>query len=257
MHVFVGLAGLAAVFYATIVSGQSHAFGGFLHKPALILLGLAPPFIALVSYRPEELFDTVRSILRALRRSPSQARTELFDDLTRFASEVRRGRPAEALAAAERSTHALVQKIAPLVVKQYEPREIESTASAASYVAGSTLKRSEEILTTLARVAPAMGLVGTTLGLITLLRDLSDFSQLGPSMALALLCTLYGLVLANAVYQPFARLVHSYILVTAEEARLVTRALTLVAEGKPIADVKNLFAEAEGGASLSVDPAVG
>ena len=78
MHVFVGLAGLAAVFYATIVSGQSHAFGGFLHKPALILLGLAPPFIALVSYRPEELFDTVRSIVRALRRSPSQARTELF-----------------------------------------------------------------------------------------------------------------------------------------------------------------------------------
>lgn len=257
MHVLVGLAGLAAVFYATFVTGQSQAFHGILHRPALILLGLAPPCIALVSYRPEELLDAVRSIARALRRSPSLARAELFDDLTRFATEVRRGRPAEALAAAEQSAHPLLQRIAPLVVKQYQSSEIESTASAASYVAGSALKRSEEVLTSLARVAPAMGLVGTTLGLITLLRDLSDFSQLGPSMALALLCTLYGLVLANAVYQPLARLVHAHILVTAEEARLVTRALTLVAEGKPIADVRNLFSEGEASASLRTDPAVG
>jgi chemotaxis protein MotA len=258
MHIVIGLAGLAAVFYATLVTGQSHTFtSGLVHRPALILLGLAPPFIALVSYRAEELVDTLRCIAQALRRSPSRARAELFDDLTRFASEVRRGRPAEALAAAEQSTHALVQRIAPLVVKQYEASEIQDTASAASYVTGSTLKRSEEVLTTLARVAPAMGLVGTTLGLITLLRDLSDFSQLGPSMALALLCTLYGLVLANAVYQPFARLVHNHILVTAEEARLVTRALTLVAEGKPIADVRNLFSDAEGAASLRADPVVG
>jgi len=257
MHILVGLAGLAAVFYATVAMGQSHSFTGILHRPALILLGLAPPFIALVSYRTEELVDTLRSVAQALRRSPSRARAELFDDLTRFASEFRRGRPAEALAAAEQSTHPLVQRIAPLVVKQYQASEIESTASAASYIAGSTLKRSEEVLTTLARVAPAMGLVGTTLGLITLLRDLSDFSQLGPSMALALLCTLYGLVLANAVYQPLARLVHAHILVTAEEARLVIRALTLVVEGKPIADVKNLFSEAEAPASLRTDPAPG
>jgi len=257
MHILVGLAGLAAVFYATVVTGQSHNFTGILHRPALILLGLAPPFIALVSYRPEELLDTVRSIAQGLRRAPSRARAELFEDLTRFASEVRRGRPAEALAAAEQSSHPLLQRIAPLVVKQYGTSEIEATASVASYVSGSSLKRSEEVLTTLARVAPAMGLVGTTLGLITLLRDLSDFSQLGPSMALALLCTLYGLVLANALYQPLARLVHNYILVSAEEARLVTRALTLVAEGKPIADVRNLFSESEGSGSLRADPAVG
>src|SRR5207248_787419 len=149
------------------------------------------------------------------------------------------------------------QKLAPLVVKQYVPEEIEGTASAACYVAGSTLKRSEEVLTTLARAAPAMGLVGTTLGLITLLRDLSDFSQLGPSMALALLCTLYGLLLANGLYQPLARLVHAHSLVAAEEARLVTRALTLIASGKPVADVRNLFTGREAAAALRTDPAVG
>src|SRR5205823_13399714 len=105
----------------------------------------------------------------------------------------------------------------------------------------SALKRSEDVLTSLARVAPAMGLVGTTLGLIGLLRDLSNFTQLGPSMALALLCTLYGLVLANGLYQPLARLVHVHAVVTMEEARLLSRALILVGEGKPLADVRALF----------------
>jgi chemotaxis protein MotA len=170
--------------------------------------------------------------------------------VTRFASEFRRGRAAEALSIADASTHPLFRQLAPLVVRQYEPAEIEKTASAAAYVVTSSLKRSEDVLTSLARVAPAVGLIGTTLGLINLLRDLSNFTQLGPSMALALLCTLYGLVLANGLYQPLARMVHAHSLALAEQARLLTRALALLAAGKPIADVRNLF-EAEDPASLA------
>src|SRR5205807_431345 len=184
---------------------------------------------------------------------------------SRFAAEVRRGRPVEALAIAEDARHDLVRQLAPLVVKQYSPEDIERTAATAIAVLASAMKRSEDVLTSLARVAPAVGLVGTTLGLITfavlasamkrsedvltslarvapavglvgttlglisLLRDLSNFAQLGPSMALALLCTLYGLVLANAVYQPLARLVHAHSLVAAEEAKLLTRSLERLA----------------------------
>jgi chemotaxis protein MotA len=103
------------------------------------------------------------------------------------------------------------------------------------------MRRSEDVLTSLARVAPAVGLVGTTLGLIALLKDLRNFDHLGPSMALALLCTFYGLVLANGLYQPLAKLVHVHAVATQEEARLLSRALILVGEGKPLADVRALF----------------
>jgi chemotaxis protein MotA len=89
--------------------------------------------------------------------------------------------------------------------------------------------------------------VGTVLGLIALLKDLSRFDQLGPSMALALLCTLYGLVLANAVYQPLARIIHSHMTVSVEEARLITRALVLIREDKPLADVRKLFELSDAG----------
>ena len=134
-----------------------------------------------------------------------------------------------------------MRQLAPLVVKQYSPEDIERTAATASSVLASTMKRSEDVLTALARVAPAVGLVGTTLGLITLLKDLRNFDRLGPSMALALLCTLYGLVLANGLYQPLARLVHVHAVATLEEARLLSRGLILVGEGKPLADVRALF----------------
>lgn len=52
--------------------------------------------------------------------------------------------------------------------------------------------------------APTMGMVGTVIGLVNMLGNLSDPGQLGSGMALALLTTLYGVLLANIVFAPIA-----------------------------------------------------
>lgn len=52
--------------------------------------------------------------------------------------------------------------------------------------------------------APAWGMIGTLVGLILMLNRLDDPSTLGPSMAIALLTTMYGAVLANLVFLPMA-----------------------------------------------------
>ncbi len=57
---------------------------------------------------------------------------------------------------------------------------------------------------TLADTAPAMGMAGTIVGLIVMFMSMNDPSALGPGMALALLTTFYGLVVANAVAGPIA-----------------------------------------------------
>ena len=54
-----------------------------------------------------------------------------------------------------------------------------------------------------ASLGPAFGMIGTLLGLIGLLANLSDAASLGPNMAVALITTLYGSVLANAWLIPF------------------------------------------------------
>lgn len=61
-----------------------------------------------------------------------------------------------------------------------------------------------QILRRAAEVAPAMGLIGTLVGLVQMLNKLDSPTEIGPAMALALLTTLYGAVLANMVLHPLA-----------------------------------------------------
>lgn len=56
----------------------------------------------------------------------------------------------------------------------------------------------------MAVMAPAMGMIGTLIGLVQMLANMSDPASIGPAMAVALLTTLYGAVIANAFAQPIA-----------------------------------------------------
>jgi len=61
-----------------------------------------------------------------------------------------------------------------------------------------------EILSTMATFFPAMGLIGTLIGLVQMLRVMEDPGTIGPAMALALLTTFYGAVAANLICLPMA-----------------------------------------------------
>ena len=53
-------------------------------------------------------------------------------------------------------------------------------------------------------MGPAWGMIGTLIGLVLMLKDLSDFNSIGPNMATALITTFYGSVLANWICAPVA-----------------------------------------------------
>lgn len=63
---------------------------------------------------------------------------------------------------------------------------------------------SSGVLRKAAEVAPAMGLIGTLVGLVQMLSNLNDPTTIGPAMAVALLTTFYGAVLANMFFSPLA-----------------------------------------------------
>jgi len=56
----------------------------------------------------------------------------------------------------------------------------------------------------IAVAAPAMGMIGTLIGLVQMLANMDDPKSIGPAMAVALLTTLYGAIIANAVAGPIA-----------------------------------------------------
>lgn len=70
-----------------------------------------------------------------------------------------------------------------------------------------TIERHEvgqKMFRSMATMAPALGMIGTLVGLVQMLANMSDPSSIGPAMAVALLTTLYGAVIANAFAIPMA-----------------------------------------------------
>ena len=67
-----------------------------------------------------------------------------------------------------------------------------------------TFQSFHQSLKALGDVAPAMGMIGTLIGLVQMLSSMDDPKQIGPAMAIALLTTLYGAVIANAFALPVA-----------------------------------------------------
>jgi len=80
------------------------------------------------------------------------------------------------------------------------------------------------ILQTMARMAPAFGLAGTLVGLMKMFTQLSDPTKLGLGMAVALLTTFYGIMVANLVLLPMARKLKEYV-------RFEARIMALIMEG--------------------------
>ncbi|WP_054670206.1 flagellar motor protein PomA [Parasalinivibrio latis] len=60
------------------------------------------------------------------------------------------------------------------------------------------------IFSNLGDVAPAMGMIGTLVGLVAMLSNMDDPKAIGPAMAVALLTTLYGAIIANMIAIPIA-----------------------------------------------------
>jgi chemotaxis protein MotA len=85
-----------------------------------------------------------------------------------------------------------------------EPQSIEEIlATEIDYLRGRH-SLGAEIFATMGTFAPALGMIGTLVGLVQMLQSMDDPSSIGPAMAVALLTTFYGSMMANLVCIPIA-----------------------------------------------------
>jgi chemotaxis protein MotA len=61
-----------------------------------------------------------------------------------------------------------------------------------------------DIFATMGAFSPAMGLIGTLIGLVQMLQSMEDPSNIGPAMAVALITTFYGAIMANLIFLPIS-----------------------------------------------------
>jgi len=67
-----------------------------------------------------------------------------------------------------------------------------------------------DILGNMGASAPAFGMFGTVIGLVSMLRNLEDASNVGAALAVALITTLYGLIMSNFLFLPISRKIKEY-----------------------------------------------
>jgi chemotaxis protein MotA len=83
-----------------------------------------------------------------------------------------------------------------------------------------------------ATFAPAMGLIGTLIGLVQMLQNMSDPSTIGPAMAVALLTTFYGALLANLIFLPVSNKLKMRSAAEVEYCELMMEGVMAIAKGE-------------------------
>ena len=100
--------------------------------------------------------------------------------------------------------YAFLGKGVGLGVDGVEPDQIRSILETDIRSTVGRHKRGQEVLQGMGAAAPAFGMIGTLIGLVQMLASMEDPSSIGPAMAVALLTTLYGAMLANVICLPLA-----------------------------------------------------
>jgi chemotaxis protein MotA len=199
---FIGLFGAIGLIVAAIL--LEGRWTAFINVPAILLVVVGTFAVTAVSYSLSEVVQAQPIMLRTLFRSaqtPNDAAMRMLQlaerarrrGILQLQSELYGLRPEPFL---HRSMTMLVDGIA--------VEEIERNLTFETHAMMQRHVRSTGILRRAAEVSPAMGLIGTLVGLVNMLGSLNNPESIGPAMAVALLTTLYGALLANVVFLPLA-----------------------------------------------------
>lgn len=97
-----------------------------------------------------------------------------------------------------------LQKGVMLIVDGTDPELVKNILETEIDNLGDRHETNRNMFANLGSLFPAFGMVGTLIGLVAMLGNLSDPSSIGPSMAVALLTTFYGSLFANLIFNPMA-----------------------------------------------------
>ena len=192
--------GTALIFMAIFLGGGLETFISI--RSLMITVGgtLAATFI---NYPLPEVLRLVTVTKKAF-FNKSLIPSEIISLLVRLAEKARR----QGILSLEREMENIeddfLKNAVQLAVDGTEPELIrEILASEVSYLQ-ERHKLGQSIFQSMAAYAPAFGMIGTLIGLIQMLRTLNDPASVGPGMAVALITTFYGALMANLVFLPMA-----------------------------------------------------
>ncbi len=185
----------------TIVMGGSAAI--FIHVPSMMVVFGGATAAVLISFQLKEVLGVINVVRKAF-FSEKTDNVALINQIVELSKKARK----EGLLAIDKEVSQIedpfLRSGMEMVVDGTEPELIRSIMETELSYLMERHKRGQEIFSAYGDYAPAFGMIGTLIGLIGMLQNLNDPSQIGGGMAVALITTFYGALVANLVFIPIA-----------------------------------------------------
>ncbi len=175
----------------------------FINIPSLCIVVGGTIGVTLIAYPLKDFLSVIKVVQKALFTKNISA-TELISKFTSFANKTRK----EGILALESEIKEVkdefLKKGVQLSIDGLEPQQIQNILDTEIDFVRDRHKLGADIFTSMGTFAPAMGMIGTLIGLVQMLQSMNDPSTIGPAMAVALLTTFYGSLMANICCMPIA-----------------------------------------------------
>lgn len=195
----IGLIGGMITVAAAIALGGS--FGVFINAPSLVIVVVGTLLVTLIKFSLGQFLGATKVAMRAF-FAKMPGTQDLIDKAVELANEAR----SNGLLALEEAEvpDDFFKKSINLLVDGHDPEVVKAVLNKDMNLTITRHKDGQAIFKAMGDVAPAMGMIGTLIGLVQMLSSMDDPKQIGPAMAVALLTTLYGALIANMIALPIA-----------------------------------------------------
>lgn len=231
------LAGVATVIVIILIDGGN--FASYFDKHAVIIIFGGAVAATMVRFPFSVILHGLPMGIRYAFNLRSTHPRSLIGEITQVAELVRKNGPM-ALENVQVEDTFLAQGLR-YVADGYDRDFIKDAMERDRDIFLMHLEEGSKVYRAIGDCAPAWGMVGTILGMVTMFANMSDPSKLGPAMATALLATLYGAVIANLFALPIADKLHVKLEDENVSRTLIIDGILLIRESKSPSLVREML----------------
>jgi len=231
------IGGIATVVVLILIDGGN--FAGYFDVHAVIVIFGGATAATMVRFPFSAILHGLPMGVKLAFSLRSSHPRELIEEITQIAEVARKSGPM-ALEQLEVADSFLAQGLRYLA-DGYDREFIKDTMERDRDIFLQGIEEGSKVYRAYGDCAPAWGMIGTIIGMVTMFANMSDPSKLGPAMATALLATLYGALIANAICLPIADKLH--VKLTEEDASrsLIIDGILMIRDSKSPSLVKEML----------------
>jgi chemotaxis protein MotA len=196
-----GLA-LGAVFGSMIMEGGNPA--SLIEPPAMLLVFVGTIGATMSGYTMKDITGIAKVVMKAFMPGPPPETGQTIEQMVGFADKARR----DGLLALEEEAKSIedpfLKRGIQMAIDGTDPEVVREVLETEVAALKERHKVGAKFFGDMGAFAPTLGIIGTVLGLVHMLENLSDPSSMGPLIASAFVATLWGVMSANLIYLPIS-----------------------------------------------------